>query len=94
MNKTELTDAVAKVSKLSKADSKKAIDAVLEVFSKTLKKGEPIQLIGFGTFKVADRKARTGRNPSTGEEIKIPASKAVTFSAGQNLKDLVNKRKK
>jgi nucleoid DNA-binding protein len=92
MNKTELVDAVAKTSGLTKVDSKKAVDALLEELTKALKKGDSIQLIGFGTFKVSARKARDGRNPRTGEVIKIPASKVPTFSAGSALKDAVNKK--
>jgi nucleoid DNA-binding protein len=94
MNKTELVDAVASISKLSKADSKKALDAVVEAVTKSLKKGDSVQLIGFGTFKVSTRKARDGRNPQTGETIKIKAHKVPTFSAGKVLKDAVNKKKK
>lgn len=93
MNKSELVDAVAKTSGLSKTDSKKAIETLMEEVTKALKKGEAIQLIGFGTFKVSQRKARQGRNPRTGETIKIPASIVPTFSAGAALKDAVNKKK-
>lgn len=91
MNKSELIDAIAKSTKLSKVDSKKALDALIEEITKSLKKGDPIQLIGFGTFKVSARKARQGRNPRTGEVIKIAASKVPTFSAGAALKAAVNK---
>lgn len=91
MNKTELIDAIAKSTKLSKVDSKKALEALMEEVTKSLKKGDPIQLIGFGTFKVSARKARQGRNPRTGEVIKIAASKVPTFSAGAALKAAVNK---
>ncbi len=94
MNKTELVDAVAASSGLTKTDSKKAIDAVFEQVTKALKKGDKVQLIGFGTFKVTDRKAREGRNPQTGATIKIAACKVPGFSAGQSLKDAVNKSKK
>ncbi len=94
MNKTELVDAVAKSSGLTKVDSKKAVDAVFEEITKSLKKGDNVQLIGFGTFKVTDRKARDGRNPQTGETIKIAACKVAGFTAGQALKDAVNKKKK
>ena len=94
MNKTELVDGVAKSSGLSKADTKKVVDALFETIAKSLKKGDSVQLIGFGTFKVSDRKARNGRNPRTGETIKIAASKVPAFSAGQALKDAVNKKKK
>ena len=94
MNKTELVDGVAKASGLTKADTKKVVDAVFEEIAKSLKKGDSVQLIGFGTFKISDRKARNGRNPRTGETIKIAASKVPAFSAGQALKDAVNKKKK
>ena len=93
MNKTELIDGVAKTSGLTKVAAKKAVDAVFEEIAKSLKKGNSVQLIGFGTFKVSDRKARNGRNPRTGETIKIAASKVPAFSAGQALKDAVNKKK-
>ena len=91
MNKTELVEAVAQNAKLSKADTKKVVDALFDVITKSLKDGDPVQLIGFGTFKVTDRKARVGRNPSTGEEIQIPAARVPAFSAGQSLKDAVKK---
>ncbi len=93
MNKTELVEAVAKNSKLSKAATKSVVDAVFEEITKSLKKGNPVQLIGFGTFKVNERKAREGRNPSTGEVIQIPAGKVPAFAAGQALKDAVKKKK-
>ena len=91
MNKTELVEAVAQNAQLTKADTKKVVDCVFEEITKALTKGDAVQLIGFGTFKVSDRKARVGRNPSTGEEIQIPASKVPTFTAGQSLKDAVKK---
>lgn len=93
MNKTELVDAVAKSTGLTKTDTKKTIDAVFEQISKSLKKGDPVQLIGFGSFKVSQRKAREGRNPQTGAPIKIAACKVPAFSAGKALKDAVNKKK-
>ena len=93
MNKSELVDAIAKSSGLTKENSKKAVDALIEEVTKSLSKGDPVQLIGFGTLKVSERKAREGRNPRTGETIKIAATKAPTFSAGQALKDAVNKKK-
>lgn len=89
MNKTELIDAIAAGAELSKKDAKAALEATLEAISASLKKGDAVQLIGFGTFKVNERKARTGRNPKTGEEIKIAASKVPAFVAGKALKDLV-----
>ncbi|WP_295363102.1 HU family DNA-binding protein [Succinivibrio sp.] len=93
MNKTELVDAIAKRSSLTKVDSKKALDALLDAVQGALVKGDAVQLIGFGTFKVSARKARQGRNPRTGEVIKIAASKVPVFSAGSALKDAVNKKK-
>jgi len=85
MNKAELIDAIASESKLTKADSKRALDAFVSVTSKTLKKGEKVILIGFGTFGIVQRSARTGRNPQTGKEIKIKAKKVVKFKAGAEL---------
>ena len=91
MNKTELVDAVAASTGLTKTDTKKTIDAVFEEITKSLKKGASVQLIGFGTFKTSERKAREGRNPQTGATIKIAARKVPAFSAGAALKDAVNK---
>ena len=93
MNKTELVDAIAKRSSLTKVDSKKALEAFLAAVQGALVKGDAVQLIGFGTFKVSARKARQGRNPRTGEVIKIAASKVPVFSAGSALKEAVNKKK-
>ena len=90
MNKAELIDAVAKSSGLSKADSDRALGAVVETITKTLKKGGSVALVGFGTFKVSKRAARTGRNPQTGATIKIAARKVPRFAAGKSLKDAVN----
>lgn len=90
MNKTELVEAVAKSADISKADANKAVDAVVESVTKALKKGDKVTLIGFGTFEVRERAARTGRNPRTGEEIKIKATKIPAFKAGKKLKDSVN----
>lgn len=90
MNKSELIDAVAKEADLTKVDAAKAIDATTAAITKALKKGDTVTLIGFGTFKVSARAARTGRNPQTGKEIKIAARKAPGFSAGKALKDAVN----
>ncbi|ABN73222.1 MULTISPECIES: HU family DNA-binding protein [Actinobacillus] len=89
MNKTELIDAIAAGAELSKKDAKAALEATLNAISESLKNGDTVQLIGFGTFKVNERNARTGRNPRTGEEIKIAASKVPAFVAGKALKDLV-----
>ena len=90
MNKTELVAAVAAQAELSKKDSEKALKAFVDVVTEELKKGEKIQLVGFGTFEVAERAARTGRNPQTGEEMTIAASKAPKFKAGKALKDSIN----
>ena len=90
MNKTELVDAIAKQAGLSKKDSEAAVKAFTDTVSKALKKGDKVQLVGFGTFEVSKRAARTGRNPQTGAEMKIKASKAPKFKAGKALKDLVN----
>ena len=90
MNKTELVDEMAKASGLSKKDSEAALKAFIEVVSDELKKDGKVQLVGFGTFEVAQRAARTGKNPQTGAEVQIPASKAPKFKAGKALKDSVN----
>lgn len=89
MNKTELIDAIAAGANLTKKDAKAALEATLDAISASLQKGDAVQLIGFGTFKINERKARTGRNPKTGEEIQIAASKLPAFVAGKALKDLV-----
>ncbi|MPV85200.1 HU family DNA-binding protein [Ostreibacterium oceani] len=89
MNKTELVDSVAKSADISKAAANRAVDAVVESVTKALKKGDKVTLIGFGTFEVRKRAARTGRNPRTGEELKIKASKVPAFKAGKQLKDAV-----
>lgn len=94
MNKAELVDAIAKEAGLSKADAEKAVNAFTGVVSKELKKKGKVQLVGFGTFETAKRAARKGKNPATGEEIKIPASTVPKFKAGKALKDLVNGAKK
>ena len=88
--KDEFVSLVAKKSGLTKADSDKALDAVLESLTELLKAGDAMSFIGFGKFSVGDRAARTGRNPATGKEIKIAASKAAKFTAGKALKDAVN----
>ena len=90
MNKTELVEAMAKQAGLSKKDTEKALKAFTETVAKTLKKGDKVQLVGFGTFEVSKRAARTGRNPQTGAEMKIKASKAPKFKAGKALKDSLN----
>ena len=91
MNKTELVAAMAEKTNLTKADSEKALKAFIDVVAEELKKGEKVQLVGFGTFEVAKRAAREGRNPQTGKSMKIAASKAPKFKAGKALKDVVNK---
>lgn len=90
MNKTELVAAIAEKSELSKKDSEKALKAFIDTVTDELKKGEKIQLVGFGTFEVSERAERTGRNPQTGKEMVIPASKAPKFKAGKALKDMIN----
>ena len=90
MNKTELIAAIAEKTELSRKDAEKALKAFTEVVEEELKKGEKIQLVGFGTFEVSERAAREGRNPQTGETMTIAASKAPKFKAGKALKDLVN----
>ncbi len=90
MNKTELIDAVANSADLSKAEATRAVDAVVDNITETLRKGDSVTLIGFGTFEVRARAARAGRNPQTGETIQIKASKAPAFKAGKAFKDAVN----
>ena len=91
MNKTELTAALAEKTGSNKKDAEKAINAFVDVVTEALANGEKIQIVGFGSFEVKTREARTARNPRTGEEIKIGASKAPVFKAGKALKDSVNK---
>lgn len=86
MNKQELVDAIAKETKLSKVDSKKALEALTKTIGVAMKKGDRVGLVGFGSFSVAKRKARVGRNPQTGAKIKIAAKKVVKFKAGSGLK--------
>ena len=90
MNKEELIAAIAEKSEYTKVDVKKYLDAYIEVVTKALKKGDSIQLVGFATLTVVSKPARKGRNPRTGKEISIPASKAVKFSVGKQLKEAVN----
>ncbi len=94
MNKTELVEAIAKQTGLSKKDSDAAVKAFVDTVTKSLKKGDPVQLVGFGTFSVVKRAARNGKNPQTGEKIKIKACKAPKFKPGKALKDVVNGAKK
>ena len=91
MNKTELINAIAAEAELSKKDAGKALDAFVETVTKTLKKNEKVQLIGFGTFEVRQRAAREGHNPQTGKKIKIAAAKVPAFKAGKALKETVAK---
>lgn len=90
MNKTELVAAIAEKTEMSKKDSERALNAILDTITATLKADDKVRLIGFGTFEVKKREARTGRNPSTGKTIKIPASRVPAFKAGKELKDTVN----
>lgn len=90
MNKTELVAAIAQETQLSKKDAEAAVKAFIDVVADELKKGEKVQLVGFGTFEVAERAAREGRNPQTGETMTIAASKAPKFKAGKALKDMIN----
>ena len=90
MTKANIIDAIAEKTGLTKKDSEAALKATLDALQSAFKKGEKVQLIGFGTFEVKTRAAREGRNPRTGETIKIPASKSVSFSAGSALKDAIN----
>lgn len=90
MNKTELVAAVADKAEISRKDAEKAIKAFTDVITEELVKGEKIQIVGFGTFEVAERKAREGRNPKTKEKMPIAASRAPKFKAGKSLKDQVN----
>ena len=90
MNKAELVDAVAGAANLSKADAGRAVDAIVDSVTKALKRGEQVSVVGFGTFSVKHRAARSGRNPRTGETIAIAASNVPGFKAGKGLKDAVN----
>lgn len=90
MNKNDLVAAVAAQTDLSKTDAAKAVDAVFDSITASLKKGDEVRLVGFGTFAVSERAASEGRNPRTGETIAIPASKQPKFKAGKGLKDAVN----
>lgn len=90
MNKAELIAAIADHADMTKADAGRALDAFIDIVTDSLKWREEISLVGFGTFSVKDRAARTGRNPATGAEIQIAASKAVSFRVGKALKDAVN----
>ncbi len=93
MNKAELIEVIAKEADLSKAAAQAALDATTAAIVKAVTKGDSVSLVGFGSFSSGKRAARTGRNPQTGEAIKIAAAKTVKFSAGKGFKDAVNKRK-
>lgn len=90
MNKAELVTAIAEKADVSKRDAEASLKAFTEVVAEELRKGEKVQLVGFGTFEVTERQARVGRNPQTGEEMEIPASKTPKFKAGKALKDFLN----
>ena len=90
MNRTELISAMSEKSELTKVDTEKALKAFIDTVTEELKNGGKVQLVGFGTFEVAERAERQGRNPKTGETITIPASKSPKFKAGKALKDIVN----
>ena len=90
MNKAELIDAVAEAADLSKASAGRSVDAAIDAITNSLKQGDNVTIVGFGTFSVRDRAARIGRNPRTGEEIQIKASKVPGFKAGKALKDAIN----
>ena len=92
MNKGEFVGAVADAAEMTKADAERAVEAMFKVVKKALKSGDSISLVGFGTFSVRKRAARTGRNPRTGDTIKIKASKVPAFKAGKGLKDAINGR--
>lgn len=91
MKKSEIIDALAETTGLTKSDCEKVYNATFDLFKGELAKGEKISVAGFGTFKISERSAREGRNPSTGEKIQISASKSVSFKAGTELKNVVNK---
>ncbi len=91
MNKSELIDQVAEQTGMTKAQTQQAVEALLGTIQNALKNNEDVKIVGFGAFTVSERAATTGRNPRTGEEIKIPASKSPKFKAGKELKDAVNK---
>ena len=92
MNKSQLAEAAAERSGLSKGEATKALDAVLDSITSALQSGEKVSLTGFGTFEVRDRAARTARNPQTGQEMQVAASKAPAFKAGKGFKDAINNR--
>ena len=89
MNKAELVEAIDKTTEQTKADTERTLDAFIDTVTKNIKKKDGVKLVGFGTFTVSDRKARVGRNPQTGEEIKIPARKVPVFRPGKELKSSI-----
>jgi len=91
LNKTELVNSVAEKAEMTKKDAEKVVNAVFTSIEEALGKGDKVQLVGFGTFEVKERAARTGRNPKTGEEISIAATKVPVFKAGKSLKEIVSK---
>lgn len=90
MNKTQLVDKIAEGAEITKADAGKALDAFIEAVTDTLKEGDSVSLVGFGTFSVQERAARTGRNPQNGQDIEIPAATVPKFKPGKGLKNAVN----
>jgi len=90
VNKSELVDAIASGADISKASAGRALDSMVDAVTESLRKGDPVALVGFGTFSVKDRAARQGRNPQTGATIQIPAARVPGFKAGKGLKDAVN----
>ena len=90
MNKAELVESIAKVTQLTKADTERTIDAMIDVIGKNIKKKDGVKLVGFGTFAVSNRKARVGRNPQTGDSIEITARKVLTFKPSKGLKQRIN----
>ncbi|MEE1285385.1 MAG: HU family DNA-binding protein [Ruminobacter sp.] len=90
MTKAQLVEKIAEQSRLTKTDAESALNAFINVVTEALKEGDNVTLVGFGAFKVTEKKARTGRNPKTNEPVEIPACKAPKFTAGKNLKDAVN----
>jgi len=94
VNKAELIEAIAKQTKLSKADAERALNATTDTIKKAVKKGDSVQLVGFGSFSIVKRSARMGRNPQTGETIKIKASKAPKFTPGKAFREAVDGKKK
>lgn len=92
MTKSELVEAIANEADLSKADAERALNAFINTVKKSLKKGNPVTMVGFGTFDISKRKARMGRNPQTGEAIKIAAATLPKFKAGKGLKDAVKRK--